>query len=92
MLKILMQYIPKFSIYLVDFSLYRDFWNSVTGIKIGLREFFRCGERIHVFKRYMNTREGISRKDDTLPGRMMTKARKSDEKRITVPMSPMLDQ
>ena len=31
----------------------------------------KAGARIHVLERYMNTGEGISRKDDTLPKRFV---------------------
>ena len=92
MLKLLMQHLPKLTTYLVDFSVYRDLWRSVTGIKISLREFLRCGERIHLLERHMNTREGISRKDDMLPQRMLQEGRLSDHKKRTVPLEAMLDE
>ncbi len=90
-LKLLMQYLPKMTTYLVDFSVYRNLWNSVTGLKLGHMEFLRCGERIHVLERYMNTREGVSRKDDTLPNRLLTEGRRSDPRGLTVPLDKMLD-
>jgi aldehyde:ferredoxin oxidoreductase len=39
----------------------------------------------------MNTREGISRKDDTLPDRFLKETRASDAERKTVPLEKMLD-
>lgn len=90
-LKLLMQYLPKATKYLVDFSIYRNLWSSVTGLQLGHMEFLRCGERIHVLERYMNTLEGISRNDDTLPSRLLTEGRKSDPKGLTVPLDKMLD-
>jgi aldehyde:ferredoxin oxidoreductase len=38
----------------------------------------------------MNTREGISSKDDTLPGRLLHEGRKSDPKARTVPLDKMV--
>ena len=90
-LKLLMQYLPKMTTYLVDYSIYRDLWKAVTGLGMGHLEFLRCGERIHVLERYMNVREGIDRKDDVLPQRLLTEGRRSDPKGLTVPLADMLD-
>ena len=40
----------------------------------------------------MNTREGISRKDDTLPDRFLNEGRENDIQRKTVPLEKMLDK
>ena len=53
-------------------------------------KFSKTGERIHILERYMNTREGISKKDDTLPLRLLTEGRKCDAKERVVPLEPML--
>ena len=45
--------------------------NWVTGWDMDLEEFMRTGERIYNLKRLYNVREGISRKDDTLPPRIL---------------------
>jgi len=45
--------------------------NAVTGWDLDRDEFFRMGERIFNIKRLYNNRLGISRKDDTLPMRML---------------------
>jgi len=45
--------------------------NAVTGWDVDRDEFFRMGERIFTIKRMFNNRLGISRKDDTLPVRML---------------------
>ena len=53
-----------------------------------------CNEskgRIHLLERYMNTRKGITRKDDTLPERILKEARKSDKKKRLIPLKPMLE-
>ena len=86
----LMQYLPAVALQLVDVSIYQQLYNSVTGLGLGKAEFLGAGERIHVLERYMNTREGIGRRDDTLPGRLLTQGRASDPKKRTVPVDKML--
>jgi len=54
--------------------------------------FRKAGERVHVLERYMNTREGISKKDDTLPRRLLTEGRRCDSEQHTVPLAPMLEK
>lgn len=46
--------------------------NYVTGWGIDLEEFMKTGERIFNLERMFNVRRGISRKDDTLPTRILT--------------------
>ncbi|MFO8048423.1 MAG: aldehyde ferredoxin oxidoreductase family protein [Desulfosudaceae bacterium] len=91
-LAILMQNLPSVAIPLIDFSIYRKLWSAVTGIPLSNREFLKAGTRIHVLERYMNTREGISRSDDTLPARMLNEGRKSDPDQGTVPLEKMLNR
>jgi len=88
----LMQYWPQLSIALTDISIFVGLWNSVTGMKLSKKEFLQAGERIHVLERTMNTREGISRKDDTLPVRMLKEGRLSDVDQKTVPLDELLDR
>ena len=49
--------------------------NAATGWDMDRDEFFCTGERIFNIKRLYNNRLGISRKDDTLPLRMLKKKR-----------------
>jgi len=49
--------------------------NFVTGWDMNVSEFLRTGERIFNLKRLYNVRCGISRKDDTLPSRILTHRR-----------------
>lgn len=49
--------------------------NAATGWDMDREEFFRTGERIFNIKRLYNNRLGITRKDDTLPQRMLRKVR-----------------
>jgi len=86
LLALLMQEMPSLAIPLIDFSLYRDFWCAVTGIKISRREYLEAGDRITVLERYMNTREGVTRADDTLPERLLKEGRRSDPGSRTVPL------
>ena len=51
--------------------LYQLFVNA-TGSKMHFNDFLRCSERIVQIQRAYNAREGITRKDDTLPKRMLT--------------------
>lgn len=48
-----------------------DYMNCITGWDFDHEEFFRTGDRIFNIKRLYNTRLGISRRDDTLPPRML---------------------
>lgn len=51
------------------------FLNAVTGWTFTPEEWKTCGERIFNLKRLFNNREGVSRKDDTLPPRILTSPR-----------------
>ena len=87
---VLMQHLPQVALRLVDVTVYRDLWNAVTGIALSGADFLKAGERIHVLERYMNTREGIDRFDDTLPGRLLKEGRACDPRGLTVPLAKML--
>lgn len=53
-------------------------WISLaTGLDWTVEELLKCGERIFNMKRLYNTRCGIDRKDDTLPGRILKQPRGS---------------
>jgi aldehyde:ferredoxin oxidoreductase len=88
----LMQSFPQLAILLTDVSIFAGLWSSVTGISLTSREFIKAGERIHSLERLMNIREGISRKDDTLPQRVLREGRLSDPKRAVVPLEPLLEK
>jgi aldehyde:ferredoxin oxidoreductase len=89
-LKLLTQNITPVALAVMDISLWPELWSSVTGKRLGMLGFKKTGERIHVLERYMNTREGISRKDDTLPVRMLSEPRTCDHHGRTVPLEMML--
>jgi len=92
LLGFLMQNLPKLALGVTDFSIYTKLWSATTGISMSNRNFFRAGDRIHVLERYMNTREGVSRKDDTLPFRLLEEGRSGDALNRTVPLDLMLDR
>lgn len=89
-LAMLMQYMHPVAIMLIDYSLYTKMWSAITGIKMSNKELLKAGERVYVLERYMNTREGISAKDDTLPGRLLKEFRKSDDKKKPIPLEKMV--
>jgi len=90
LLGFLMQQLPSVAINLMDFSIFSRLYASVTGIDLSQRELLKIGDRIHVLERWMNTREGISRQDDTLPPRFLGEGRACDPAGRTVPLEKML--
>lgn len=54
-----------------------EWLNYVTGWDFTMEEFMRTGERIYNLKRMYNVRLGISRKDDTIPPRILVHKRGS---------------
>jgi aldehyde:ferredoxin oxidoreductase len=52
-------------------------------------DLMKSGERIHIPESYMNTREGISVKDDTFPGCLLKEGRKNYPKSRAVPLEKM---
>jgi len=70
-LRFVMRNLPAIAVATSDISDYCALLSGVLGYKIGRKELYSVGERIFNLERYMNCREGISRKDDTLPRRML---------------------
>ena len=85
-----MQNMRWLAIKLMGVGLYNKFFESITGIRMSNREMMKAGDRIYLLERYLNTREGISRKDDTLPDRFLKQGREADPKKRTVPLEKML--
>ena len=56
-------------------SEFIELLNAVTGWSMDYEEFMESGERICNLTRMFNIRRGISRKDDTLPPRILTRKR-----------------
>jgi len=90
LLGLLMQYLPVVAIKLMDFRIFSKLYTAITGIGLSQWELLKIGDRIHVLERWMNTREGISRKDDTLPLRFLKEGRDCDPAGQTVPIEKMV--
>ena len=68
--------ICKFTVWFgVDTSKLLKWLNMITGWDMTMEEFLLAGERIFNLKRIYNVRCGISRKDDTLPPRILNSIR-----------------
>ncbi len=66
---------------------------AVTGWDMTPDEIMKLGERVFNLKRMYNVRLGISRKDDTLPPRLLTHARPSGKSQGSLPhLGKMLDE
>jgi len=89
-LKFAMLNLPAIAVRFINIRVLTMFYKSITGMKLSQREMLNAGNRIHTLERYMNCREGISRKDDTLPDRFVNEVRISDLKKRTVPLEKML--
>ncbi len=72
---------------------YANMMSAVTGEKIDSIELLKIGERIWNIEKLFNLREGLSRKDDTLPPRLLNEAFESGHsKGIKVNLEPLLDK
>jgi aldehyde:ferredoxin oxidoreductase len=91
-MKFAMQYLPDVAKQFLDVSIYSRYYQAITGIKMSPGKLIKAGQRIHTLERYMNTREGITRKDDTLPDRFLKEGRLNDPKKRVVPLDKLLDQ
>jgi len=91
LLKFFTDNFPLIALNVMDISIYPELWSSITGIPLSSIKFKKAGERIHVLERYMNTIEGISKKDDVLPDRFTKEGRLSDKENHVVPLDKMLD-
>lgn len=91
LLRQVMTYLPRLSCTLMDVRQFSRLYSSITGIRLSQRKLLEAGARIHTLERLLNHREGISRKDDTLPERMLAQGRTCDPQRRRVPLAPMLE-
>ena len=69
----------------VSLSQFHSWFVQVSGREVDLKDFLLFGERIFNLKRMINVSRGISRKDDTLPPRMLTLKRKGKDYLHDVP-------
>ena len=91
-LRFFMQNLPDLAMKFLNVSVFSKLYESITGIPMSPRKLLAAGHRIHLLERYMNTREGITRKDDTLPYRFLKEGRLNDPKKHVVPLDKMLDK
>ena len=70
-LRFIMRNMPAIATATTDLSDYCGLLSGVLGYKISRKELYNIGERVFNLERLMNCREGISRKDDTLPRRIL---------------------
>jgi len=67
--------------------------NLVTGWGWTMEDFLKTGERIFTLQRLVNVKYGVTRKDDTLPSKMLEPAREgSRANKIPVPFEETLDR
>lgn len=90
LLKFAMQYLPGVAVLFLDYSILNKTYESITGIPLSMKNFIKAGKRIHILERYMNTRMGISKKDDMLPMRFLTEADTKHPVKKAVDLGPML--
>jgi len=83
----------RFSTYAVNEFVWARLLTAVTGEPYQPEEVIQVGERIVNIERLYNIREGFSRKDDTLPKRLLEEPVKDGPaKGRTVNLEPMLDE
>ncbi|MEM2913808.1 MAG: aldehyde ferredoxin oxidoreductase family protein [Candidatus Bathyarchaeia archaeon] len=70
-----------------------NLYNAITGLNLNKQDLFIVGERIVNIERMFNVREGITRKDDTLPKRHLEEPfEKGNSAGRVVPIEPMLNE
>ena len=70
-LKFFMRNFASLAVATTDLSDYSSLLSGILGYPISSRRFYKIGERIFNLERYLNNREGIEKKDDTLPENML---------------------
>ena len=76
----------------ITVPLYPDLINALTGFNLDNQELSRIGWRILTVERLFNTREGLRRKDDTLPERLLNEPLpEGPNKGSTVPLQALID-
>jgi aldehyde:ferredoxin oxidoreductase len=70
-----------------------EMYNAVTGLNISGKEVNLAGERITNLERAFNIREGLTRRDDTLPDRFLKEpTRSGTSKGQVVELDTMIDE
>lgn len=72
---------------------YANMLSAITGVDISSKELLKIGERIWNLEKLFNLREGLTRKDDTLPSRLLNETFSSGHsKGVKVNLEPLLDK
>ena len=61
----------------------------VTGMPSNFGSFFKAGKRGYTLERHINTRFGVSRKDDSLPGRLTDTPQDPENPKTKVPLETL---
>lgn len=61
----------------------------ITGMPVTFGSFFKAGKRGYTLERLINSRFGISRKDDSLPGKLTDTPQIAGDDTTRVPLEPM---
>lgn len=73
-----MQTFPAIAVRLMDLRVFTRLFETLYGHPLSPRAFLQAGDRIVVLERLLNVREGVRRKDDTLPERILEETRPCD--------------
>jgi aldehyde:ferredoxin oxidoreductase len=84
LLKPTMQWLPAAARRLILVPTLARLLRGASGLDLGGRGLLEVGERVHTLERHMNTLEGVSAADDTLPARFLREGGR-------VPLEAMLD-
>jgi len=91
-LKLAMSRFPILTRLTLDWSLYANYYQSITGIKTNPARFRECGRRVHILERYMNTIRGVDVKQDTLPARFLEEGTTKHPVKSTVPIGSLVQR
>ncbi len=83
----------RFSQFAMNPGHYAHLLQTATGVPFTAMDLISIGERIYNLERIFNARDGFSRKDDSLPMRLLeTPLPEGHSKNTTVALDPMLDE
>ena len=83
----------RFSQFAMNPGHYAHLLQTATGVPFTAMDLISTGERIYNLERIFNARDGFSRKDDSLPMRLLeTPLPEGHSKNTTVALGPMLDE
>jgi aldehyde:ferredoxin oxidoreductase len=90
LLKAAMTLMPDVAQLVLDWGALSGLVSAITGRRVTRKDFITVGRRSHVLERHMNVLMGITRADDTLPGRFLTEAETKHPVKSVVPLEPMV--